>query len=79
MGIRKALAVLDCSVELDGTLTACSVIAESPPDFGFGEAAKKMAQRHVMTTDPVLVDGKPVAGHVVRLSVPFHITPGSCH
>ena len=78
VGVRKALAVIDCKVGLDGTLSACSVVADDPPDYGFGEAAIKMAQRHVMTTSPVLVDGKPVADHVVRLSLPFNIPPGNC-
>jgi hypothetical protein len=78
MGVRKALAVIDCKVGLDGTLSACSVVDESPRDFGFGAAAIKMAQRHFMTSSPVLVDGRPVADHVVRLSLPFSMPPGGC-
>jgi hypothetical protein len=78
MGVPKGLAVIDCKVDLDGTLSACAVVADAPLDFGFGEAATKMAQRHVLTTSPVLVDGKPVADHIIRLSVHFTVTPEGC-
>jgi hypothetical protein len=78
MGVRNAVAVIDCTTGLDGTLSACTVVGESPSGFGFGEAAMKMAQRRALMTTPVMDDGKPVADQVIRLSVPFTIPPGNC-
>jgi periplasmic protein TonB len=77
-GVRKALVVIDCKVGLDGTLSACSVVTEDPPDYGFGDSAIKMAQRHAITSSPVVVDGKPIADHIVRLSLPFTLPPDNC-
>jgi hypothetical protein len=78
MAVPKGLVVMDCKVGFDGALSACAVVADAPPDFGFGDAAMKMAQRHMLIASPVLVDGKPVANHVVRLSLPFTVTREGC-
>ena len=64
-------ALMQCKVAREGTLYACTVISESPPNEGFGEAALKLAPYFEMT--PQMEDGRPVAGGVVRIPVVFNI------
>ena len=59
--------VLDCAVELDGSLT-CVVASETPPDHGFGQAALAIAAAHVM--QPATRNGESVRGSY-RMTVPF--------
>lgn len=63
--------LLDCSVALDGRLD-CAIITETPPDWGFGEAALTLAGEHVMA--PPMQDGAPVRGHY-RMRIPFRAVP----
>ena len=44
MGVH-GVAVIDCRVDRDGTLGACSVVSETPTAFSFGVAALRMAER----------------------------------
>lgn len=46
-------ARVSCTVQPNGTLTACSVVSEDPPDYGFGTAAIKMAHYFKMKTRDV--------------------------
>ena len=35
---------IKCTVTASGSLTDCSVTAETPPDYGFGDAALKLTR-----------------------------------
>lgn len=66
-------AVILCGVTVQGRLTACAVVAESPSSEGFGRAALKMSHRFRMK--PMTRDGRPVAGGTVRIPIRFKL-PG---
>ncbi len=61
--------VLDCLVAVSGTLN-CAVISETPANWGFGEAARRIAAEHRM--EPARRDGAAVEGRY-RMRVPFRI------
>ena len=60
-------ATLECRVRGQGTLTACSVLSESPAGMGFGEATLRIAAKFRMR--PRTTDGHPVEGRRVRVAV----------
>jgi len=73
---RRAIAmemegevVLDCLVSTAGALN-CTVASETPPSWGFGEAALRMAREHRM--EPAQRDGVAVEGRH-RMRVPFNL------
>jgi len=66
-------AVIQCVVLLDGSLTNCEVIYETPLGFGFGTAALLMSQFFVMR--PGMIDGVPTAGAPVRVPINFMLRP----
>ncbi|GAM98825.1 periplasmic binding protein tonB [alpha proteobacterium U9-1i] len=66
MGI-EASVTLDCLVGTDGRLS-CTVLSESPPNWGFGEAAQRIASEHRMR--PATRDGQAVEARYV-MRVPF--------
>lgn len=59
--------MLDCRVGLTGALT-CVVAAETPPNWGFAEAALRIAGEHQMR--PAMRGGAPVEARYV-MRVPF--------
>jgi len=61
--------VLDCLVSTQGRLT-CDVLSETPANFGFGEAALRIAADHRMA--PATRDGAAVEGRY-RMRVPFEL------
>lgn len=61
--------VLLCNVEANGFLSGCRAIEETPPDFGFGEAALQMSA--LFRLKPMTRDGQPVAGGTVRIPLNF--------
>jgi protein TonB len=63
-------AVMNCVVTEEGTLSACSVISEDPPDMGFGEAVLALSDKFRMA--PTLPDGRSVAG--ARVTIPMLFT-----
>jgi protein TonB len=63
-------ATLDCLVEISGRLD-CTLISETPPDWGFGRAAMRIAQDYRMA--PALRDGQPVEARY-RMRVPFQLS-----
>jgi TonB family protein len=62
-------AIIDCVVNETGALQECRVAAESPDGYGFGQAAVDLAGDFVMK--PGQLDGDPVGGRPVRISVAF--------
>ncbi len=64
------LANLQCTVQTNGSLSACSVISETPSGQGFGRAAVSLS-RHFRIS-PRTVDGRPVEG--ARVSIPLRFT-----
>ncbi|WP_083197125.1 energy transducer TonB [Candidatus Viadribacter manganicus] len=65
----SGLVVLDCLVDTNGALN-CAVVAETPTNWGFGEAALRIAQDHRMV--PAMRDGQAVQGRY-RMRVPFEL------
>jgi protein TonB len=66
----QGVAELDCLVSAGGQLS-CSVISETPANWGFGAAAVRMAQDYRMT--PATRDDAPVQGRY-HMRVPFQLS-----
>ena len=62
-------ATLRCSVRLDGSLTGCSVLRETPGGYGFGRSALGLSRYFRM--NPGAVDGQAVDGARVDVGVRF--------
>jgi TonB family protein len=60
--------VVDCEVEVDGTLGDCQVLSEDPPGWGFGDATIKAAKSFRMR--PQTRDGAPQGG--ARTKIPIN-------
>lgn len=61
--------VIACLVALDGQLTGCKTVSESPPGWGFGEAAGRLSGQFRMW--PRTIDGQPVDSGQVRIPIMF--------
>jgi protein TonB len=62
-------ARIDCQVTIEGRLTNCFLLSETPQGWSFGEAALKAAT--YFTFRPKLVDCKPSGGGVVIIPIRF--------
>lgn len=62
-------ALLSCRAMASGGLTACDIVSEDPPDYGFGAAALRLSRFYGIA--PRTADGRPVAGAKVDLPVAF--------
>ena len=69
----EGMAVMQCRVGRTGALSACVIIREGPKGSGFGNATLQMAPLFQMK--PMSVDGRPVAGGIVRIPVKFKVPP----
>ncbi len=63
-------AMLGCFIRPDLSLQ-CGVISETPPGWGFGEAALRVFQR--ATVEPQARNGEPSAGGCTLYAVPFRL------
>jgi TonB family protein len=61
-------ALIECTVEPDGTLLACDIVAEKPDGMGFGPAAIRAAHRFRMKPYPAAL----IHGALPRVRVPVH-------
>ena len=66
-GAATGRAVLECTADRHGLMTACQVISETPPDLDFGLAAKQVAA--LMGVNPWTADGRPADGELVKFAV----------
>ncbi|CAN5336671.1 hypothetical protein BH11PSE2_BH11PSE2_06210 [soil metagenome] len=62
---------MTCKVKIDGALTDCIISSETPPGYGFGDAALKMAPLFKMK--PLMLDGHVVDGMQVEVPIMFRI------
>jgi protein TonB len=67
------MAVMQCRVDLTGALSACAILREGPWGAGFGKATLQMAPLFQMK--PMSVNGRPVAGGIIRIPVKFKLPP----
>jgi hypothetical protein len=66
-GAATGRAVLECTADRHGLMTACQVISETPPDLDFGLAATHVAA--LMAVNPWTADGRPAEGERVKFAV----------
>lgn len=62
-------ATLSCSVRVNGSLTDCQVVSETPGGYGFGRAATRLSRDFRMS--PRTVDGQAIGGARVTVGIRF--------
>ncbi|MDO9337507.1 MAG: energy transducer TonB [Caulobacteraceae bacterium] len=64
-------ATLNCKVTAIGAVRDCTVLSETPSEYGFGSAALRVTKHFRMK--PQTVDGQPVEGADVRIPMTFRL------
>jgi TonB family protein len=70
----EGTATMTCNVTAAGRLAGCVVVSETPPDFGFGDAALKMSPLFKMR--PLTREGAAVEGGKVTIPIRFKLPEG---
>jgi protein TonB len=63
--------VLECQVTAKGAVAGCAVLSEDPAEFGFGDAALKLAR--LFKLKPGMVGDQAVEGAMVKIPIAFRI------
>lgn len=61
-GIEKGAVAMNCGVTVEGWLSDCRILSETPPGHGFADATLRSAQSVRMR--PRIVNGEPVEARV---------------
>jgi protein TonB len=70
----EGMATITCDVTAPGRLTGCVIVSETPPDFGFGDAALKMSS--LFKVKPLMSDGVAVDGGKITVPIRFKLPEG---
>jgi protein TonB len=62
---------LSCTVQPDGSLARCDVLAEDPGDEGFADAALKLSKLYKVASP----DGSPLPRTTVDVPIKFSLAP----
>ena len=63
--------VVECTAQDDGSLAACSIVSETPPGEGFGDATLRLTSRYRMA--PTDAKGRAVKGFRAQLVVAWGV------
>ncbi|HEY3815399.1 MAG TPA: energy transducer TonB [Caulobacteraceae bacterium] len=66
-------AVVECTAQDDGTLSACSIVSETPEGEGFGAATLRLTSRYRLA--PTDAKGRPIKGFRAQLTVAWGVLP----
>lgn len=68
---RAGRGTVNCLIRIDQRLDDCRVVSETPPGFGFGEAAMRAASAFFRYRPPMTASGRPIEGQRVTVFVQF--------
>lgn len=71
-GLNTGRAVIDCTVQTDGTLKACRTVSEDPPGQDFGASALALAA--YMEVTPWSQDGRPTDGAHIQMPIRLNLS-----